>query len=60
MGGAWNVSDVFAAALWTLDWAGTTAGVGAAQVNLNHAQAAYAVPYSYLGCVNVTSRLMLA
>ena len=47
---AWNVSDVFANALWTLDWAGSVAGYGASQLNLNFGQAAYSVPYSMFGC----------
>lgn len=50
MGGAWNVSDVFAAALWTMDWAGNVAENGVAQLNLNFGATAYDVPYSFFGC----------
>lgn len=60
MGGAWNVSDVFANALWTLEWAGTVAGHGASQLNLNFGQAAYNVPYSMFGCsdINCTGKIV--
>eukprot|EP00041_Stephanoeca_diplocostata_P010127 m.160689 g.160689 ORF g.160689 m.160689 type:complete len:555 (-) comp18035_c0_seq1:191-1855(-) len=52
MGGAWNVSDVFAAALWTMDWAGNVAENGVSQLNLNFGASAYDVPYSYFGCAS--------
>eukprot|EP00039_Didymoeca_costata_P022615 m.347051 g.347051 ORF g.347051 m.347051 type:complete len:542 (-) comp31205_c0_seq1:171-1796(-) len=60
MGGAWNVSDVLATALWTLDFLSTAAKNGVHQVNFNFGQAASRVPYSYIGFndVNYSTKII--